>query len=110
MLEELKSVAQNTSGGNIVVLDQYDDGVLTKDELTIQTGALPADPISGKMQGPLGWLYQRRVSIIRIGGQSNAGVRLVRVAAVGRGLRLGRSISRHRGSLARPMPTPAVSS
>jgi type II secretory pathway pseudopilin PulG len=80
MLEELKSVAQNTSGGNIVVLDQYDDGVLTKDELTIQTGALPADPISGNMQGPLGWLYQRRVSIIRIGGQSNAGVRLVRVA------------------------------
>src|ERR1700730_9104977 len=63
MLEELKSVAQNTSGVNIVVLDQYDDGILTKDELTIQTGALPGDPISGNMQGPLGWLYQRRVSV-----------------------------------------------
>ncbi len=82
ILEELKSVAQNSaaSNGSIVVLDQYDDGTNTRDELTIQTGALPADPISGNMAGPHGWLYQRRVSVIRIGGQSSAGVRLVRVA------------------------------
>jgi hypothetical protein len=82
ILEELKSVAQNSSAsnGSIVVLDQYDDGVNTRDELTIQTGAQPGDPISGNMMGPHGWLYQRRVSVIRIGGQSSAGVRLVRVA------------------------------
>jgi hypothetical protein len=82
ILEELKSVAQNSaaSNGSIVVLDQYDDGTNTRDELTIQTGALPGDPISGNMAGPHGWLYQRRIAVVRIGGQSSAGVRLVRVA------------------------------
>jgi prepilin-type N-terminal cleavage/methylation domain-containing protein len=82
ILEELKSVAQNnaSSNGGVVVLDQFDDGNNTRDELTIQSGALPADPISGNVIGPHGWLYQRRISVIRIGGQSSTGVRLVRVA------------------------------
>jgi type II secretory pathway pseudopilin PulG len=82
MLEELKAVAQNSasSNGGVVVLDQFDDGNDTRDELTIQTGALPADRVSGNVIGPNGWLYQRRVSVIRIGGQSSVGVRLVRVA------------------------------
>jgi hypothetical protein len=88
ILEELKSIAQNSSAsnGSIVVLDQYDDGVDTQDPLTVQgcpsACVAPDAPISGNIAGPTGsgWLYQRRISVIRIGGQSSAGVRLVRVA------------------------------
>jgi type II secretory pathway pseudopilin PulG len=82
ILEELKSVAQNVAAtnGNVVVLDQYDDGVNYIDALTIQPGVLPGDAISGNVTGPNGWLYQRNISVTRIGGQSSAGVRLVRVS------------------------------
>ncbi len=83
ILEELKSVAQNAVGGNVVVLDQYDDGVNYVDTLTEQgcpsTCVGPNAPASGNIMGPSGWLYQRQVSVTRIGSQ-NAGVRLVRVS------------------------------
>lgn len=115
ILEELKAVAQNNAvaNANVVVLDQYDDGTNTRDELTIQTGALPADPVSGNIAGPNGWLYQRRISVIRIGGQSSAGVRLVRVAVFrddggNTGMRLLAEVSSVIRTLANTMPQSQV--
>ena len=79
ILEELKSIAQaNARGNSVAILDQYDDKNIPNNILTVQSGAQPGDPISGNVVGPLGWLYQRRVSVTTIGGQP--GVRLVRVA------------------------------
>ncbi|MGH9420734.1 MAG: type IV pilus modification PilV family protein, partial [Thermoanaerobaculia bacterium] len=113
ILEELKAVAQNTAAANatVVVLDQYDDGTNTRDELTIQTGALPGDSVSGNIVGPHGWLYQRRISVIRIGGQSSAGVRLVRVAVFrddNTGMRLLAEVSSVIRTLANTMPQSQV--
>jgi prepilin-type N-terminal cleavage/methylation domain-containing protein len=116
ILEELKALAQNTAAGNsVVVLDNYDDGVDTKDPLTVQgcplTCVAPDDPVSGNVMGPHGWLYQRRVSVIRIGSQGNAGVRLVRVAVFRddvSGMRLLAEVSSVIRTLATNMPQTQV--
>jgi prepilin-type N-terminal cleavage/methylation domain-containing protein len=82
IMEELRSVAQAAVGPAAIVLDQYDDGTNTPNLLTIQLAPTdnPAHKLSGNFQMPDGsWLYSRRISVQRIGGQSTAGVRLVRV-------------------------------
>lgn len=81
MMEELRSLAQAAVGPSAIVLDQFDDGVNYKDELTINPVGSPADKLSGNFQLPNGnWLYSRRISVQRVAGQSTAGVRLVRVS------------------------------
>ena len=67
--------------GGVVVLDQYDDAsVTTNPLLTIQSGTLPEDPISGNkdLKSGLGtaWVYARHVSVQPVG---NAGAMVRRV-------------------------------
>jgi prepilin-type N-terminal cleavage/methylation domain-containing protein len=78
IMEELKSIAQSTTG-NLIVLDAYDDGINTPPQLTIQTVSSPADTLSGNILEQGRWLYLRQISVAPIAGQSTRGVRRVQV-------------------------------
>ncbi|MBV8517451.1 MAG: type II secretion system protein [Acidobacteria bacterium] len=78
IMEELKSVAQSTTG-SLIVLDAYDDGINTPPELTIQDVSSPADKLSGNTNLRGRWLYLRQISVAPIAGQSTRGVRRVQV-------------------------------
>jgi prepilin-type N-terminal cleavage/methylation domain-containing protein len=86
MIEELKSLVQTNQGSQVVSLDSYDDGVTNKSLLTTQ-GQLATpqtvksdDAISGNilMAAPDTWMYERRINVQKVKGQSND-VRLVNV-------------------------------
>lgn len=85
VFNELKSFIEST-GQDAAVLDQFDDGVTTKPELTTITVADPTDPLSGNVRartagGPAGteWKYARRVSVQTLGVGSGRDVRFVTV-------------------------------
>ncbi|MDQ7779797.1 MAG: prepilin-type N-terminal cleavage/methylation domain-containing protein, partial [Planctomycetota bacterium] len=84
MVNELKSFVE-TSGEDAAILDAFDDGILTKPELTIQTGVTPDSPVSGNVtvRGAASpgtqWMYSRRISVLALVGQGGRDVRLVTV-------------------------------
>lgn len=81
ILEELKGLVERKTGGNINLLDSYDDGVNKNPLLTTQTGiADPAHPSSGNIQTEAGvWRYERQVSVQKILSLQTNDIRLVTV-------------------------------
>ncbi|MGA7615981.1 MAG: prepilin-type N-terminal cleavage/methylation domain-containing protein [Thermoanaerobaculia bacterium] len=80
MLEELKGVIQSDQGATATLLDDYDDGTTNRPLLTTQKDVTdPASPQSGNVPlGPGRWLYERRITVRKLPGQSND-LRLVNV-------------------------------
>jgi type II secretory pathway pseudopilin PulG len=88
MLEEMKGLVQSNTGATAVILDRYDDGIVTNPVLTIQGTKLPTgsttpatqpdDPISGNTPRGSAWIFERLIRVQRMPGQSND-VRLVNV-------------------------------
>jgi hypothetical protein len=98
ILSEIQSFVDRGQISAAVDLDVLDDGVVTKNPLTIQTdtaGALvPADHVvSGNYQRSGQWVWSRRISVQPFAGLNNRNVRYVTV----------RIFKRDRSGVERPM-------
>lgn len=80
ILEELKGLVERKSGGNINLLDGYDDGANLNPILTTQTGITdPAAVASGNLQTDGDWRYLRQVSVQKIPSLQTNDIRMVTV-------------------------------
>lgn len=80
ILEELKGLVERKSGGNINLLDGYDDGATQNPVLTTQAGITdPGHATSGNVVTSGSWRYERQVSVSKIPSLQTNDIRLVNV-------------------------------
>ena len=84
ILAEVQGGVDRAGASAGVLLDIYDDGVASKDTLTIMTDnngllVLPDHVVSGNYQRNGGWKWSRRISVRAFAGLANRNVRYVSV-------------------------------
>lgn len=84
MLEELKSLVEVTNGGDVTLLDDYDDGIKRSYVLTTEKKVTdPAHASSGNLEDAYGWKYERQISVRKFNSLQANDVRLVNVRVYG---------------------------
>lgn len=86
MFDELKALVEDTTGTDITILDDYDDGTTYKTVLTTQDNVVAADDrASGNVPLVGGrWLYERQISVQRFPSLQTNDIRLVNVRVYGK--------------------------